>query len=328
MQVLHGPDTSVGNPTEIYGTSIHVESEILKLLCPKGVTASTRNDLMEVTPDILALPGKLGSTTNGSAEVWDQLAGAVSDIAEQRATRTGTQPRDTQWRGANRNALDKIKTMEDLYDAADEISSQSDKVLQSYEAATQEILFVQGWAKPDVDMYVSAGLLPRIVQRFLAMYYEMYLHFQRLVAQNPDPNHFREFTMLNIEHHAKQLRQIRMYSARRSHMFLRSYTYMRDARAKGFTDVKLIGAITYKLQELTHLWTDVQTSAVLSAKPKAKEWACSHCHSDLHTGGSAACVLADFKTKVARRLAKEAEKKVKEEPGVLARLMAEELART
>jgi hypothetical protein len=88
IDVKHiGPDSSVGKPNEIYGTSIQVEPEILKILCPKGVTATTRRELMEVTPDVLALPGKLGSTSADTAEVWDQFAGAaVNEIAEQRAS--------------------------------------------------------------------------------------------------------------------------------------------------------------------------------------------------------------------------------------------------
>jgi hypothetical protein len=61
---LAGLDPSVGKPTELYNTSIQVESEVLKVLCPKGVTAQTRKDLMDATPDILSLPGKLGSAMN------------------------------------------------------------------------------------------------------------------------------------------------------------------------------------------------------------------------------------------------------------------------
>jgi hypothetical protein len=323
---LHGPDQSVGKPTEIHGTSIQVESEILKILCPKGVTASTRKDLMEAAPDVLSLPGKLGSATNDSSEVWDQFAGAVSDIAEQRASWAGVQPRDTQWKVASRNAIDKIKTTEDLYDAADEIGSQSDKVLQSYEASIQEILYTQGWAPADVDQYISSGLLPRIVQRLLAMYYELYLHFQRMVVQNPDPEHFKTFTMLHIQHHTRQLRQIRLYAVRRGTMILRSYTYLRDAKAKGITDVKLISLVTNKLQELTQLLSEARLLDG-GSPTKSKEWACSHCHSELHGGGPNACTLKDFKTKIARRIAKEAEKKVRDEPGILTRLMTEERAR-
>jgi hypothetical protein len=199
---LVGPDPSVGRPTELHNTSIHVESEVLKILCPKGVTAQTRKNLMDVTPDILSLPGELGSAMNDSSEVWDQFAGAVNEISEQRAVRTGTQPRDTKWKVASRNALDKIRTMEDVFDTAEEIGSQSDKVLSSFEASMQEILYSQGWVKDDVDTYVASGLLPRIVQRLLSLYYELYLHFQKLIAHDPEPDHFKEFTLMHVTHHA------------------------------------------------------------------------------------------------------------------------------
>jgi hypothetical protein len=51
---------------------------------------------MDTAPDILSLPGKLGSSLNNPSEMWDQFAGAVNEMAEQRAVRTGTQVRDTQ----------------------------------------------------------------------------------------------------------------------------------------------------------------------------------------------------------------------------------------
>jgi hypothetical protein len=319
-----GPDPSVGKPNKIHNVSIQVESEVLELLCPKGVTAQTRRDLMDVTPDIMSLPGKLGASTADSSAIWDQFAGAVNEMAEQRAVRTGSQVRDTQWRGATRNALDKIRTMDDVFDAAEEIGSQSDKIMTSFEAGIQEILYAQGWSKDDVDLYVVSGLLPRITQRLLALYYELYLHFQKLIAHNPDPEHFKAFTMLHVEFHAKQRRQIRLYAVRRSQMILRSYTYLRDARAKGFTDIRLVGQVTQKLQDMTRQLTDLQSHIERPSLRASKEWSCAHCHSELHTGGMAACPLNDFKAKVARRVAKEAAKTFKDDPDVLARLMAEE----
>jgi hypothetical protein len=322
-----GPDTSIGMPTQIHGTNIHIESDILQILCPKGVTAAMRKDMMEAAPDVMALPGnKLGSAINDSTEVWDQFAGAVSEIAEQRAAGAGAQLRDTQWKVASHNAIDKVKTMEDLYDAADEIGSQSDKVLQSFEANLQEILYGQGWGTEDVELYIALGLLPRIVQRLVALYYEMYLHFQRLVVQDPDPEHFKTFTLLHISHHARQLRQIRMYATRRSQMILRSYTYLSDAKAKGFTDIKLIGAITQKLQELTRGRLD-QGGDGGPSKGKVKDWACNHCHCEIHEGGPTACPLKEIKAKAARSIAKEVEQKQKEEPEILARLLAAEKAK-
>jgi hypothetical protein len=116
--------------------------------------------MIEAAPGVLSLPGKLGSALNDSTEVWDQLAGAVSEIAEQRAARAGAQLRDTQWKVADLNAIDKVKSMEDLYDAADEIGSQSDKVLQGFEATLQEILYGQGWSTEDVELYRDGVVTP------------------------------------------------------------------------------------------------------------------------------------------------------------------------
>jgi hypothetical protein len=238
-----GPDTSIGKPMEVHGTLIQVETEILQILCPKGMTNAAKKELMEASPDVLSLPGKLGSATNDTAEVMDQFAGGVNDITNQRAARTGVQSRDMQWKGATRNALDKIKTAEDLSEAAEEISSQSDSVYQSFEGSVREILYNQGWAKADVDLYLAAGLLPRIVQRTLFLYYELYSYFQKLVNKNPDPEHFKSFILLHVTYHASQLRNIRTYSTRRGLMILRSYTYLRDAKAKGFTDITLVGQV-------------------------------------------------------------------------------------
>jgi hypothetical protein len=104
--------------------------------------------------------------------------------------------------------------MDGVFDAAEEIGSQADKVTTSFEASIQEILYTQGWAKDDVELYVSSGLLPRIIQRSMALYYELHLHFQKLIARNPDPTHFKEFTLLHVKYHARQLQQIRLYAAR------------------------------------------------------------------------------------------------------------------
>jgi hypothetical protein len=214
--------------------------------------------------------------------------------------------------------------MDDVSDAAEEIGSQTDKIMNSFEAGIQEILYAQGWAKDDVDLYVASSLLPRITQRLLALCYELYLHFQKLIAHNPDPEHFKAFTMLHVEFHAKQLRQIRLYAVRRSQMILRSYTYLRDAKAKGFTDIRLVGQVTQKLQDMTRQLTDLQSNIERPPPRPSKEWSCAHCHSELHTGGMAACPLNDFKAKVARRVAKEVAKTAKEDPDVLSRLIAEE----
>jgi hypothetical protein len=146
-----GPDSSVGKSNEVFGTSIHVEPEVLEVLCPKGVTQSVQKELMDTAVDVVSLPGKLGRSE--VSFVWDQFAGAVSDLTELGSRRAGNQPRDTQWKIAARNALDKIKTIEDLHASTEEISGQRDKVLTNMESAMREVLFNTGWTKENSDVY-------------------------------------------------------------------------------------------------------------------------------------------------------------------------------
>jgi hypothetical protein len=190
---LSGPDPSVGNPTELYNTSIQVKPAVLKILCLKGVTIQTRKDMMDAMPDVVSLP---------------------------------------------------------------------------------------------------------------------------------DPTRFKDFTLLHVNHHARHLRQIRMYATRRSQMILRTYTYLRDAHAKGYINIKLVGIVTQKLQDMTQTLADQQ--ALLADQKPPKDWACNHCHSELHEGGMVTCPLTDFKAKIACRIARDAGKKIKDEPDILDRLIAKE----
>jgi hypothetical protein len=151
--------------------------------------------------------------------------------------------------------------------------------------------------------------------------YELHIHLQTVAMVNPET--WDDYGKEHVLHHAKQLRQIRMYASRRSQMILQTYAYLRDSRAKGFQDIKLLGALTQKLQEAAF------RNLLAPVKPPTapKEWNCIHCHSDLHTGGIKECPLKDFKVKVARRLARDAAKQIKSDPDALDKLMEEERAK-
>jgi hypothetical protein len=141
-----GSDTSIGNSKEICGTSIQVEPEVLRTLCPKGVIAPVHKELMDSTVDVTSLTGKYtasNSNTDGTI-MMDQLAEAVGDLTELSARRVDESRthRDTQWRLSAKNALDRIKTVEDLHhNAAEEISSMMGTVLSNMDACFLEILF-------------------------------------------------------------------------------------------------------------------------------------------------------------------------------------------
>jgi hypothetical protein len=86
-----GPGPSSGKPTKIYGQSIQVEPEVLKLICPKGVTAPVRKESMEASIDVVSLPGKFQTTagiTSDGSHIMNQFAEAVGDMMDTNARRS------------------------------------------------------------------------------------------------------------------------------------------------------------------------------------------------------------------------------------------------
>jgi hypothetical protein len=114
-----------------------------------------------------------------------------------------------------------------------------------------------------------------------------------------------------LEFHAKNLRLIRKYALRWSQMIFQNYIYLRDAKESGYQSTKLPAKLTEELQNA--VFTEVSNKGPTKAggPGKPKEWACSHCHGNFHTGGSEHCDLAAFKAQDARRMAKEVARRLK-----------------
>jgi hypothetical protein len=53
---------------------------------------------------------------------------------------------------SGKNALEKVKTVEDLNDATEEISSMRGTVLSNMESAFREVLYNSGWTTTDADL--------------------------------------------------------------------------------------------------------------------------------------------------------------------------------
>jgi hypothetical protein len=320
-----GPDSSAGKPNEIYGRSIQVEPEVLKLLCPKGVTASVRKEIMEAAIDVVSLPGKFTSSKIGETptidggHIMDQFVEAVGNMTDTNARRGGSLLRDTQWQLPTRNALDKIKTVDDLNSAAEELSGQSDNVTNNMDSAFKEILYNAGWSPSDSDSFCMTGLLPRLIRSSLLSFLEMHMHFQKLAIKHN--TQWDEVGWEYVYHHARALSRIRRLALTRNQMILQVYIYLRDQKSKGFLDISLLGAMTLK-------WHGM---ALRRLPPgggvPTPQWSCAHCHSSLHKGGARKCPFGEFKAKPARRLALETQRLSASEPGVMERLIAEEQGR-
>jgi hypothetical protein len=301
-----GRDPSVGKSKEIYDTSIEVEAKVIKLLCPKGVTPDVQRELLETAADVVSLPGKFSA--QDSSTVIDQLGAMVGDLATQQAIKNETQTRDANWKHAGRNMLDKIKNLEDLIECAEDVASQQDRVITNMRMNVVDVLYRAGWEHDHALLYFEAGMLPRIVKSTLQYYYQLLLHLRTISTK--DPNAWESTGSVHLLHHATQLRHIRMFSTRRIQMITQNYTYLRDAAAKGFVDLRLVGKITQKLQEL--LYTNLDTSKI-----KGKTlFDCVHCHQNdsFHEGGQDNCPLHSIRAKRARVLAKDVARKIRANP--------------
>jgi hypothetical protein len=293
-----GHDPSVGDPKRMYNTPTDVDAVLLKTLCPKGVTQAVREQLLEAAPDILQAPGKLpaGSSTTDAAAIADSLANAFEQIADVQAVKSGLiVPRDTQFRNPNRNYLnDKtLRTLEDLETGREELEAQASEIMGNMEATICQILFVNGWTRGDIDIFLASGLLPNVMRSTMALYQALWMHLCTLTLKHP----FRVVS-LHIKHHADKLRTLRVYATTRCRLIVRSYIYLRDAKHKNYRDQSISDKIM--LMALPS-FLSLKSLELPSHNPETRAFDCTHCMSDLHL--RVPCPGKRLKAKRARELA-------------------------
>jgi ribosomal protein L37AE/L43A len=266
--------------------------------------------MLEVTPDVLTCQGKNLLTKSGTdfelENMWNQFAEAMSDIADVQTQKMGAQPRDTQWNMPSRNSLDKVKSLEGLMEFTDELSRNRTSVLEYAKSAYLEILFASGWTLEDAKIYCEQGGLTILVTRTYDNFYSL---LQQVIGKSfKNPKQWDDIGQQHIDHHVKQLAQIRTFSNRREIMLYRKYAYLRDGQAVGFQDSKLVSKLMEKLMDA--MYCPNGETKKKKAEEVPKRWSCTHCHEDFHDGGSAQCDLKDENTRVARTMAKKIDRRL------------------
>jgi hypothetical protein len=330
-----GPDRSIGKPREIYETSINVESKVLKILCPKGVTSSVQQEVLSACPDIVTLPGK-SSYGNGSVNeqlaVVDQLAQSFGEISDRTVRRHGQQPRDTQWRAVSRNNLGRLDTPTDLQQAAEELLSCGELVLSNMTSTFQEILFNAGWTANSAELWCRAGLLPHIIRRTLDLFSDLHQHL--LTTHDLHSTQWDTVTGVRITFHAENLRRIRTFAQHRGQLILLNYIYLRDMRSKSWQDIKLLGQLMdshWHQAEEQHTDTQggrqkaekVKKSGEDKSKKPDPKIECVHCMSHKHFGPVENFPVKELRRRKAIALAKRADPLFEDDPKIYAKLLKE-----
>jgi hypothetical protein len=237
--------------------------------------------------------------------MWNHLAAAMSDMADVQAQRIGSYPRDTQWNLPSKNALTKIKSLQDALEFNDALAANRETLLDAAKGNYLEILFAADWTLEDARIYCEQGGLIIMLTR---TYDFLSALVQQIIGKAYRyPDQWDKMGQPRVSHHAFQLEQIRAFSRRREHMFYRSYTYLRDGQATGFQYMKLMSTLTEALMSEVYGSPNYPTK-IKAADPK--KFSCTHCHGDFHDGGSTKCDLKDIDTKPARVMARKIDKRI------------------
>ena len=273
---------------------------------------------------MLSLPGKtyVGTSSGDSSFAWDHFAGAISDLADIGSTKRGHFVCDTQWQLASKNSLDRGKLgLDDLVGYTAEITSQRMNVLENMQTALHEILFHEAWTQEEAEIYCEQGGATWLISLTFDNFYSLLLHI--IGKSYKHPEQWDHVGRQHLEFHAKNLRLIRKYALRRSQMIFQNYIYLRDASSSGYQNTKLLAKLTEELQDAVFTDDTGTPSKPETGKTKT-EWACSHCHGNFHEGGHEHCDLVAFKTKEARKMAKEVDRRLKTgEADTVAKVVAE-----
>ena len=113
-----------------------------------------------------------------------------------------TIPRDTQFRNPNCNYFNEenIRTADDLETGREELDSQVAKLLSTTEATLSQLLFTNGWAKVDINLYLASGLFPNVMRSSMALYQALWLHLCTLTLKHPF-----NIVAIHVKHHLDHL---------------------------------------------------------------------------------------------------------------------------
>jgi hypothetical protein len=223
----------------VFGFSVS-DPGLEKLLCPEGMGKSDRRGLAEQLTDAAAQPGAYSHVLSvpDRSEVEVIMDGVVA-MAQQYGGR-GTGHMSNQWKQERKNTLAKIKSKEDLIRINDALH-EAEHMIEAQQVDRLRVYMQRRYyADDEITTYVNQGGWIRIVKDTTECLKSLFQNMIHLSSTQGFENGFAE--QLN-RYHSEKLTQIRVYSPCYSIFLLRTYAYLRDAKAKRFNDVAMFQPI-------------------------------------------------------------------------------------
>lgn len=301
-------DLSIGD--EVYGISIRVPKQVMDVLCPKGMSDTMKSQIAEAGLDVASLPGKYRSS--GAFDMTDvhlEMATSLGQVMEQLGRDQGNslRPRDLGYQSERRNALDTIKSQEQLLSFRDELEETSEEALDSSENQMRNVMIFHGLDPAVYEYYLTASPFPTLIRKTLEFYKSLVDHIVTLSSKCGGFAH----AQMDLQHYAHKLAVRRKGSHSRLEVLLKVYCELRDGHRNKFIDPKLqqkknalLFARANMVVPTTPKATPQPPTADGSTTPKTK--VCRRCGSKSHPNYSG-CPLyhVDVPVPIARRIAVE-----------------------
>jgi len=305
-----GTDPSTGDRDKIYNM-VTTDSEVLdESLCPPDLSHQDRDLLFEQVIDVAALPG---TYRKGDSE-GDTGVSADMEMFAQVAMRSwgggrgggSSNASNLTWASPSKNALDKVKTLDDVESYIRRISSVRERLFTGQSQRLGRFLHKRRYLHTEIDDFLDNGLLPLLVRRTFEYYMEL-LATVRLEAYQCVFGWDGSLAKAMVTYHSEKLGEIRAYAADWRDCFLGTYVHLRDAHKKGFFSERMTRALWRQGPLLGGV-----SPTKLSGEKQAEEFEsptgsrCNHCRRlNIHDGTTKSeCTLSDFSATSARALLK------------------------
>jgi hypothetical protein len=287
-----GRDTSTGK--KVYETSINVPTDVLKELCPQGLSKKTRDALGEAIIDVVNLPGTYGTVMDDKTEVWDGLAAALGTVMEVQERSAGRFRTDSQWTSQNRTRLKEVKDSDSLRTLAQNYRDTRGEVLLSAKGAMREVLADCWYDEPSLIYYLEAGRLIKLIESSLDLYGALLSHLKDQLSESG-----WAIAAIDTAYHTRQLQICRTSSMSRLQAMLKIYVYLRNSAKDAFWCSELQQKYNQAMRETVLASLGSPVLAPGSYKM------CSKCGTSDHPGGNTRCPFKGVTNSNATKLALE-----------------------
>ena len=230
---MHRRDPSTSDKTKVYGIGIK-STEMTAFLAPEGMLKRDESELMDLTTDVLSLPGASNMCMNlpddgNSLDMVPHMMDAMAAASGRNKERVI--PRDTTFRSTARHGLKSIKDLESLVNFSFALDEAQETVIDAYHGVLTAFLTLRRYDNDEIEEYLTFGVLPIIVNKTFVLCQDL---IARLCVETRKGGWERSLGSAMLSYHSKKLWALRSHAVNKKDLLLNNYVYLRDAKEKGF----------------------------------------------------------------------------------------------